>query len=95
MWVWFLLLPGEQEGKEAAGGEPLSPEAPGLHLHPLLAPGRPESPETRGSGAGQGQRVERGPGLPLIYSHKDLSTVLCPLHHLCRAGPSLFGEPGL
>ena len=56
MWVWFLLLPGEQEGKEAAGGEPLSPEAPGLHLHPLLAPGRPESPETRGSGAGQGQR---------------------------------------
>lgn len=56
MWVWFLLLLGEQEGKEAAGGEPLSSEAPGLHVHPRLAHGRPESPETRGSGAGQGQR---------------------------------------
>lgn len=56
MWVWFLLLLGEQEGKEAAGGEPLSSEAPGLHVHPRLVHSRPESPEAWGSGAGQGQR---------------------------------------
>ena len=67
----------------------------------------PESEEGPGAGEGvasDGIRkqpqsphcpLEKGPGLPLIYSHEDLSAVLCPSHHLCRAGPSLFWEPGL